>query len=141
MSDTKECRRCHETKPGSEFYQNALARDGLSSWCKACVSQYQVDRRAAKRALRPKPEPEPLAGISKRCPRCECEKDLTEFAPAKTGKYRRDGWCRVCRNLYKMECMRRLRLATGMWPTNRRQKNAEHTRKWMRIAEKAESGR
>lgn len=34
---TKTCRDCDETKPVSEFSRRASAKDGLQSYCRACV--------------------------------------------------------------------------------------------------------
>jgi len=32
----KFCPKCKETQPVSEFYRNAVAKDGLQVWCKSC---------------------------------------------------------------------------------------------------------
>jgi hypothetical protein len=34
---TQTCTRCNAEKPFAEYYRNAKARNGLASWCKACV--------------------------------------------------------------------------------------------------------
>lgn len=34
----KTCTKCGESKPLSEFNKNSRTRDGLRSWCRACVS-------------------------------------------------------------------------------------------------------
>lgn len=39
-SDVKHCSRCATTKSVDEFGRNRSARDGLQSWCKACVRAY-----------------------------------------------------------------------------------------------------
>lgn len=44
----KECRKCNELLPRSEFHYNAVARDGLASWCKSCVRALKVSRRLPK---------------------------------------------------------------------------------------------
>jgi hypothetical protein len=47
--DHKECRRkTHRGErviPVTEFYKDARKPDGLSPWCKACVYEYQTNRR------------------------------------------------------------------------------------------------
>lgn len=38
---TKRCIRCNETKPGADFHRDTRARDGLQTYCKNCLRQYQ----------------------------------------------------------------------------------------------------
>lgn len=33
-AETKECRRCHETKGKADFYHSKMTADGLQSYCK-----------------------------------------------------------------------------------------------------------
>lgn len=55
MDDTKRCPRCAKTKARSAFSRNRRSRDGLCSYCKECVLQYQrVWRANNKEALREK---------------------------------------------------------------------------------------
>ena len=37
-AETKECRRCHETKGKADFYHSKMTADGLQSYCKVCSS-------------------------------------------------------------------------------------------------------
>lgn len=46
-STTKHCARCGRDLPRSEFPQNRARKDGLSTYCKACTSAYNIERRAA----------------------------------------------------------------------------------------------
>lgn len=44
-SDLKQCRRCNEVKPKSEFSsagKTAKTADGLKSYCKPCVKDYYI---------------------------------------------------------------------------------------------------
>lgn len=41
---TKECRRCFECKPLSEFRPKAAASDGLQTWCIDCQKEYHRER-------------------------------------------------------------------------------------------------
>ena len=34
-AESKECRRCHETKGKADFYHSKMTADGLQSYCKA----------------------------------------------------------------------------------------------------------
>jgi len=38
--DTKQCTKCKETKSVSEFSRDRYSPSGLTSWCKACLSDY-----------------------------------------------------------------------------------------------------
>ena len=43
----KECKRCGETKPLSEFYSlDGKCKDKYRTWCKECFADYQKIRRA-----------------------------------------------------------------------------------------------
>lgn len=37
----KACSKCGETKAISEFFRNKSKRDGLATWCKACMRRYE----------------------------------------------------------------------------------------------------
>jgi hypothetical protein len=36
--DTKQCTKCGECKSAESFFKNARYKDGLMSWCKACLA-------------------------------------------------------------------------------------------------------
>ena len=36
----KQCSKCKELKPDSEFNKHARHKDGLSPWCKMCRAEY-----------------------------------------------------------------------------------------------------
>lgn len=38
------CKRCHATKPESEFYASHIRGKGKGAWCKACHREYQKAR-------------------------------------------------------------------------------------------------
>ena len=44
----KECKRCHRQLPETEFYKNIRAKDGLQSWCKSCINDYDKNVRPFK---------------------------------------------------------------------------------------------
>lgn len=91
------CALCGEVKPatGEHFYRH---RDGsFYSPCKTCARAAQKARRAAKRALSPKPSKPELREGHKFCPKCGGEKPLEEFrATTVKGKPRRQSWCMAC---------------------------------------------
>lgn len=49
MSNTKQCRRCGQTKPISEFHRRKLEKDGLHYNCKACCKVVQAKTFVQKR--------------------------------------------------------------------------------------------
>jgi hypothetical protein len=48
VAESKRCRCCGERKPADGFYRDARLRDGLTSWCRACVRAGVVARRGAR---------------------------------------------------------------------------------------------
>lgn len=46
----KECRRCDETKPASEFYRDRSTRDRLNVYCKPCCREIARTNRTRRRA-------------------------------------------------------------------------------------------
>lgn len=51
--DAKQCSRCKEIKPISDFYKNQGWIDGLHPYCKKCVLAYQKAKREIKLAQSP----------------------------------------------------------------------------------------
>jgi len=47
----KQCGKCKQVKPLSDFHKNKSSRDGLASWCKECKRQYRKNRSAAKKGV------------------------------------------------------------------------------------------
>ena len=45
----KQCRKCKQFKPHSDFYKNRSSKDGLASWCKQCMKEYSKKRAAQKK--------------------------------------------------------------------------------------------
>jgi len=35
----KQCTKCKEVKPLSEFYKHKAGKDGLTSYCKSCIRE------------------------------------------------------------------------------------------------------
>lgn len=53
-SEGKDCTRCHEWKPYSDFHKNKDKSGGRDSLCKTCVSKRKARRRDSVRALKAK---------------------------------------------------------------------------------------
>src|SRR5690242_2215413 len=47
--ETKQCSRCQEVKPASDFYKSKEWTDGLHPYCKKCHLAHQKERRDLKR--------------------------------------------------------------------------------------------
>ena len=47
--EKKQCGRCKQFKPHSEFYKNKSTKDGLARWCKQCKKEYSRKRAAEKK--------------------------------------------------------------------------------------------
>ena len=50
MDETKYCPKCDTTKPVSEFFKNKARSDGLSGYCKVCMTEINGDRQQKQRA-------------------------------------------------------------------------------------------
>lgn len=51
MPEMKECKKCHQVKPGSAFQQDKVSVDGLRSWCIDCTTEYQRKWASDKRKI------------------------------------------------------------------------------------------
>lgn len=50
MEATKRCPKCDTTKPVGEFFKNKARHDGLSGYCRACMTTVNSDRQQRQRA-------------------------------------------------------------------------------------------
>jgi len=46
VAHMKQCTKCGETKPRTEFYKKTSRKDGLTSWCQSCIGIDGRNRRA-----------------------------------------------------------------------------------------------
>jgi 5-methylcytosine-specific restriction endonuclease McrA len=83
----KTCSRCEESKPFSEFYKRADLAFGLSLYCKKCIKEMNLGRRA--KAVAPE---------EKKCLRCGQLKPLGEFYNSAASKDGKGIWCKSCDN-------------------------------------------
>lgn len=45
LPDTKTCRICQQSKPADQFYRGRVNQDGLYSYCKACATKIDTQRK------------------------------------------------------------------------------------------------
>jgi hypothetical protein len=48
-AERKQCSKCKQLKPLSDFYKNRSTKDGLARWCKQCKKEYHKNRQSAKK--------------------------------------------------------------------------------------------
>lgn len=51
--DIIKCHRCHRELPETHFYVNRSKKNGLHSWCKDCVRQYDHNKRLQHKKTSP----------------------------------------------------------------------------------------
>lgn len=87
----KECKRCGQFKPLSEFTESLSFKDGLHSYCRSCQAQQRNEMRARWKKERKKTSP-PKEKI---CTRCYRVYPLSNFCSNDAHK---DGYDNICKN-------------------------------------------
>ena len=83
----KTCSKCKTEKPESSFAKSAKYKDGLFTWCKTCVSEYNKRYKV-----------EHKANVEKKCPYCGGLYPADQFVKMKKGRGGRSTviMCRPC---------------------------------------------
>jgi hypothetical protein len=97
IAEYKRCPKCGETKFAQRFFRHKNRRDGLASWCSACMLAYQHGQRSPKPAIR-------VPDGMKRC--CTC-KEIRQQADFAVSRRERDGLQRRCRSCTRTRKMAR----------------------------------
>jgi len=98
----KRCRDCGETKPTSEFWRWAHAKDGLGVYCKPCGGIRNVAYAARRRERQglppamPKAKGPEVAEGMKWCRDCGQVKPLDEFPIATRKANGHSSYCKPC---------------------------------------------
>jgi hypothetical protein len=87
---SKQCTKCEETKPLSNFSKQSAAKDGYRSYCKKCAKAYN---KARQQKLASRDESEIDYPADKRCSDCKQTKPADKFSK---NKYQKDGLHNVC---------------------------------------------
>lgn len=103
FQELKWCPECGDSKTYSDFFTDRRAKDGLTSYCKPCMTRRNAEsksRRArGERIQKWRPRRQLLDwSDTKRCPACGETKQLAEFAVNRS--FRRDvgTYCLPCHN-------------------------------------------
>ena len=87
----KQCTRCKEMRPISDFHKFRFGKHGFHCWCKKC-NRSEVMRRACSIKL-----------TEKRCCRCKMVKPADEFQNSKTAIDGLQSHCRGCGRFIKIK--------------------------------------
>ena len=103
FSEVKWCPECGYSKPRSDFFRDRRARDGLTSYCKPCMTrrnnESKARRAAGERIEKRRPRRQLLDwGPDKRCPACQETKPLEQFAVNRTTRRGVGSYCLPCHN-------------------------------------------
>lgn len=91
---TKNCGKCNQYYPISDFYRNKSRKCGLDSYCKTCVKK----RVAAWVLNRPKSEEEITV---QKCYRCNIEQPISNFWKDARAYHGYQKECKTCMGLYR----------------------------------------
>ena len=94
------CSSCREEKPLSEFYVARGTKTGYATQCKLCSKSAARKWRASNRE---RPFIDMVLSGNILCPRCNTEKDVSEFSHNKTNLSGYSDWCRACSKIYLAE--------------------------------------
>ncbi len=99
---TKDCSKCFETKPVTEFHKDAQAKDGLRTYCRICTNKYMKSWYAKKTNGESKTENRltPTAPLIKRCCKCKRTKATSEFHKNQAISDGFAAYCKPCAREY-----------------------------------------
>jgi hypothetical protein len=106
------CRDCSRHLPASAFSSNVRRPNGLSFYCRECLSArqragYEARRKAAGAEPRPTGQREKHAPGFKRCPRCTAVLPLDAFGRNRSSRDGYTTYCRLCHNETTAETLAR----------------------------------
>lgn len=83
----KQCKKCNESKPLTDYFKSKETRDGYKSACKSCCKAYDADFR--KSLIHD-------TATDKRCSKCNMVRSIDEFYSDKSNKSGYTSWCKQC---------------------------------------------
>ena len=96
----KECARCHQLLPASDFQFEPVRLTGLSSWCKTCTLESVREGWARNAAA---PLPAAALAPTKTCTSCKQTKLRAEFHALKRTWDGLNHVCKFCRRAHERE--------------------------------------
>ena len=89
----KQCSKCLNLKPRSEYSTGKRCVDGIGSWCGDCTKSYKREYVRIK---------QPTKIVSeKRCTKCDTVKHTDYFSPSKGSADGFGSWCKTCQKDYR----------------------------------------
>lgn len=89
----KQCYKCNKNKNFDQFYNNKNSKDGKSSYCKECFTQYKREKRGSKRSYNKRSF---ISDTHKQCTRCKKIIELSEFTKNNSSASGKHSWCKEC---------------------------------------------
>lgn len=83
----KACKKCHQTKPADDFYENKYSPDGRYAFCKVCFDQF------SKKLTDKIHSSAPSTKTCKKCGKLRLIKEFDDFPDNPDSK---NDWCKEC---------------------------------------------
>lgn len=83
----KACKKCHQTKPADDFYENKYSPDGRYAFCKVCFDQF------SKKLTDKVHSSAPSTKTCKKCGKLRLIKEFDDFPDNPDSK---NDWCKEC---------------------------------------------
>jgi len=88
----KTCRKCRQTKPVEDFYENKYSPDGRYAFCKICFDQFAKKLKEKEAAS---------VSLTKTCEKCGVNKLIEAFETDSATPDAKINWCKQCRQQYQ----------------------------------------
>ena len=88
----KTCRKCGQTKPVEDFYENKYSPDGRYAFCKICFDQFAKKLKEREAAV---------VSLTKTCEKCGANKLIEAFESNFDTPETQVNWCKNCRKQYR----------------------------------------
>jgi hypothetical protein len=83
----KACKKCRQTKPADDFYENKYSPDGRYAFCKVCFDQFS--KKLTDKVHPPAPP-------KKTCKKCGKARLINEFNDLPDNPDSKNDWCKEC---------------------------------------------